>query len=83
MKPIVVNSSTYIDFGIENSAKDTTFEVGDNVRISKYTTIFARVYVPKWSENVLVIKKVESTVPWTNVIEDPNGEEIIGIFYEK
>ena len=30
-----------------------------------------------------VIKKVKNTVPWTYVINDLNGEEIIGIFYEK
>ena len=30
-----------------------------------------------------MIKKVKSTVPWTYVINDLNGEEIIGIFYEK
>ena len=30
-----------------------------------------------------VIKKVKNTVPWTYVINDLNGEEIIGTFYEK
>ena len=30
-----------------------------------------------------LIKKVKSTVPWTCVINDLNGEEIIGTFYEK
>ena len=30
-----------------------------------------------------VIRKVENTVPWTYVINDINGEEIIGTFYEK
>ena len=31
----------------------------------------------------LFFKKVENTVPWTYSIENLNGEEIIGIFYEK
>ena len=31
----------------------------------------------------LLIKNVKNTVPWTYVINDLNGEEIIGIFYEK
>ena len=36
------------------------------------------------SEEVFVIKKVKKkTVPWTNVINDLNGEEIVGTFYEK
>ena len=31
-----------------------------------------------------MIKKVKKrTVPWTNVINDLNGEEIVGTFYEK
>ena len=35
------------------------------------------------SEEIFVIKKIENTVPWTYVINDLNGEEIIGTFYEK
>ena len=34
-------------------------------------------------EEVFIIKKVRNTVPWTYVINDLNGEEIIGTFYEK
>ena len=30
-----------------------------------------------------VIKKVKNIVPWTYVIHDLNGEEILGTFYEK
>ena len=30
-----------------------------------------------------MIKKVKSTVPWTYVISDFKGEEIVGTFYEK
>ena len=44
MKPVDVSSSTYIDFGIENNAKDSKFEVGDHVRISKYKSIFVRLH---------------------------------------
>ena len=40
-------------------------------------------YIPNWSEEVFVIKKVKNTVPWTYVIKDLNGEEITGTFYEK
>ena len=31
----------------------------------------------------LLLKKNKNTVPWTYVIIDLNGEEIIGTFYEK
>ena len=30
-----------------------------------------------------MIKEVKNNVPWTYVINDLNGEEIIGTFYEK
>ena len=30
-----------------------------------------------------MINKIKNTVPWTYVINDLNGEEIIGTFYEK
>ena len=30
-----------------------------------------------------MIKEVKNTVPWTYVINDLNGEEIVGTFYEK
>ena len=30
-----------------------------------------------------MIKKVNNTVPWTYVIEDLKGEEIVGKFYKK
>ena len=30
-----------------------------------------------------MIKKFKNTVPWTYVISDDKGEEIIGTFYEK
>ena len=39
--------------------------------------------MPSWSEEVPVIKKVKNRVPWTYVINDLNGDEIIGTFYEK
>ena len=30
-----------------------------------------------------MIKKVKHSVPWTYVINDLNGEEIVGTFYKK
>ena len=53
------------------------------VRISKYKNIFAKGYTPNWLEEVFVISKTKNTVPWTYVINDLNGEEITGSFYEK
>ena len=59
------------------------FKVGDHVRFSKFKNIFTEGYTPHWPEEVFVIKKVKNTVPWTYIINDLNGEEITGSFYEK
>ena len=83
MKPADVKDNTYIDFKKEVNDKDPKTKVGDHVRISKYKNIFARVYTPNWSEEIFVINKIKNRVPWTYVINDLNGEEITGTFYEK
>ena len=83
MKPIDVKDNTYINIGKEVNDKDHKFEVGDHVRISKYKNIFANGYTPNWSEEIFVIQEVKNTAPWTYVINDLNGEEIIRTFYEK
>ena len=83
MESVDVKDNTYIDFKKEVNDKDPKFKVGDHVRISKYNNIFAKGYTPNWSEEVSVIKKDKNTVPWTYVINNVNGEEIIGTFYEK
>ena len=66
MNPVDVKSTTYIDFDKEKNKEDPKFKVGDHVRISKYKNI----------------KKVEDALPWTYVISDINGEEIVGTFYK-
>ena len=83
MKPIDVKDNLYINTDKEVNDKDPKFKVGDHVRISKYKNIFAKSYTPNWSEEIFVIGEVKNTAPWTYVINDLNGEEITGTFYEK
>ena len=83
MKPVDVKDNTCIDFEKEVNDNDPKFKVGDHVRISKYKNIFAKGYAPNWYEEVFVVGKIKNTVPWTYVINDLNGEEIIGTFYGK
>ena len=80
MKPVDVNSNTYIDFNKENDKEGPKFKVGHHVRISKYKNIFAKGYVLNWSEKAFVIRNI---VLWTYVISDFNNEEIVRTFYEK
>ena len=83
MKSADVKGNTYINSTKEVNDKDPKFKVGDHVRISKFKNNFAKGYTPNWSEEVFVIKEVKNTIPWTYVINDLNGDEIIGTFYEK
>ena len=83
IKSIDVKDNTYIDFKKEvKEDKDPIFKVGDHVRISKYKNIVAEGYVSNWPEEIFIIKKIKNTVPWAYVINDLNGEEIIGTFDE-
>ena len=83
MKPVEVKSSTYIDFNKGNDKEGPKCRDVHHLRISKRKKKFAKGYVLNWSEKVFQIKKVKNTVPWTYVISDFNGEEIVGTFYEK
>ena len=58
-------------------------KIGDIVRILKLKNIFEKGYISNWCEEGFVIKKVKNTVPWTYVISDLNGEEIVEKFYKK
>ena len=59
MKPIDVKDNTYINTDKDINIKDPKFKVGDHVRISKYKNIFAKGYMPNWSEEVLLLKKLK------------------------
>ena len=83
MKPIDVGDDSFAEYKEESDEKDPKFKVGDHVSISKYKNIFAKGYNPNWSEEIFFIKKIKNTVPWTYVISDLNGEEILGSFHEK
>ena len=81
MKPFDVKDNAYINIGKEVNYKDPQYKIGDHVRISKHKNIFAKGYTPNWPEEIFVIRGIKDTV--INVINDLNGDEIIGTFYEK
>ena len=49
----------------------------------KIQKLFAKGYVPNWSEEVFVITEIKNTVPYTYIFNDLKNEQIIGAFYEK
>ena len=74
------NKRVYID---EHNEKDSRFNVGDRVRISKCKNIFAKGYTPNSSREIFIVNKINDTVPYTYNLKDLNGEEIIGSFYDR
>ena len=50
MKPVDVNAPTCFNIGVENNDKNPKFKVIDQIRISKYKSIFAK----KWLHRKLV-----------------------------
>ena len=83
MKPIDVTSDSFAEYNEESNEKDAKFKVGDHVRISKFKNVFAKGYTSSWSEEMFIVLKIKKTAPWTYVISDLNGEELVGSFYEK
>ena len=65
MKPIDVTNDSFVEYNEDSNKKSPKYKVGGHLRISKYRNIFTKGYVPNWSEEVFVIKKVKNTVPWT------------------
>ena len=81
MKPVDVKSDSFAEK--ESNERGLRFRTAGNVRISKHKNFFAKVYTPNCPEEVFGNKKVKNTVPWTFVISDLNGEEIVRSFYGK
>ena len=80
MKPVDVKSNTYIDSSKEKMKMIKILNLTFVILLEyQNTKIFFQTV---WSEGVFVIKKVKITVPWTYVINDLNGEEIVETFYE-
>lgn len=59
-----------------------TFKVGQTVRISKYKSVFAKGYLPNFTEEYFKIKQIIIGNPIIYKLEDLKGEDINGIFYE-
>ena len=83
IKPVDVKSDSFPEYNEKSNEKDPKFKVGDHIRISTFKNVFAKGYTPNWSEEMFIVKKIKSTVLWTYVISDLNGEEILGSFYGK
>lgn len=69
-------------YDLTRNEKKPKFKVGDDVRISKYKTIFNKGYKANFTKEIFSITEVLKTNPFTYNIKDENNEIIIGSFYE-
>ena len=83
MKPVGVKLNIYFNSSQEINDEDPKFKIVDNVRISKHKNMFAIGYVPNWSKEVFMIKKVKKNCVVGYVVSDLNGEEIYRTFQQK
>ena len=83
MKPIDVNSNTYINSNKEIDEKYPKFKIGKTVTISKYKNVFAKGDSKLVWRSFGDKKKVENTELWIYFVNDLNGEEIARTFYKK
>ena len=63
--------------------KRPTFKAGDRVRISKAKHTFEKGYLPNWTTELFTVRRrVPGRIPHVYVVEDDNGEQFEGTFYE-
>ena len=59
------------------------YKLGDKVRISKYSTTFAKGYLPGWSEEIFTVSQRFNTDPCVYSLNDDSGSQLEGTFYEQ
>lgn len=59
------------------------FVIGDIVRISKAKYVFSKGYTPNWTTELFKIVKINITDPVTYILEDLQGNPIMGAFYKE
>ena len=67
----------------ESQIKDD-IKVGDKVRISKVKSIFAKGYLPNWTEEIFTVESINrKTSPVTYKLKDYQNEVVEGSFYRQ
>ena len=80
IRNIIQENNFYNENNLEK--KNPKFKVGERVRIFKWKNKFEKGYIGYWTNEIFKIKEVLKTFPTNYIIEDLEGEEIIGKFYE-
>ena len=88
MKPVDVKSDTTDDvrktFQRKRTVTKSDVRVGDKVRISKVKSVFAKGYLPNWTEEIFTISSINTKQsPISYKLKDYNDEVIEGSFYRQ
>ena len=66
------------------SKEKSDIKVGDTVRISKVRSVFAKGYLPNWTEEIFTVSSINrKTSPIFYKLKDYNGEVLKGSFYRQ
>lgn len=79
-KEILQNIYAYKKLTMKGEPK---YDVDDYVRISKYKSEFSKGYTPNYSSEIFKVSKVVPTEPVTYLLNDVNGNPILGGFYQE
>ena len=88
LKPVDVNSDTVDEvrqsFQRKRAVGKSDVQVGEKVRISKVRSVFAKGYLPNWTEEIFTVSSINTKQsPITYKLKDYTGEEIEGSFYRQ
>ena len=51
---------SYAEYNEDSNQNEPKFKADDQVRISKYKTVFAKGYTQNWSKEVFVVTKIKN-----------------------
>ena len=70
-------------YGKKGKVKRPSFRVGDRVRLNKKFGPFKKGYLPGWTEEVFVVKRVRTGKVSSYQIDEWDGTQVKGTFYEQ
>jgi hypothetical protein len=74
----------WLDVNMRTTVVDkSNIKVGDHVRLSKVKGVFAKGYLPSWTEEVFTISRIINKHPIQFKVKDYAGVEIDGSFYKE
>ena len=68
---------------VKSSVKESKYNVGDKVRISKAKHIFEKGYLPNWTEEVFNVRQTKKRDVPVYSLTDYREDKVLGTFYEQ